>query len=555
MKSKIKEFLQKALESSEIWIILVSSEFKVLYASPSVYNTLGYKKEEFIDESLLSFFPEVFREKLSFTLKQALDKKKSISEILTLKKKGGDLVYLKQTLTPLTFDGENYLLSVGIDIAKFNEAEEKLKLTYFWDPVLEVYNYFGFKEKASEFLKQGFQVIGEIHIQNFKSLAESFGFYIANKMTEKVLEKLKTFFKDKEILIGRKFHDVLVFLLPLENKEEKEVIFSTLEICHRLIKTLSQNIHIETITLKAEPCLGVAIHPIHGKEVEELLTKAEKALFVLQKEGMQNRYLIYNPQIEEKEKIERKTFDLISKAISKNRFVFYFQPYFYTDSLKLAGVEVLTRIIDKTGKIIYPSIFIKQLEKSPLMQDFNEWMFNEIERIFLKIQKFKKKTLSISINLAPNEFFKDSFWELFLKFLKKGLVSNLIIEITERVFIENFDFLSHLLKMLKKVSPEIKIAIDDFGAGATSFRSILSFPIDIVKIDLLYVQKMLKDPKIACMVKSIVNICKNFNILTVAEGIETEAEYLKIKELGCSLVQGFFFEHPLSEEEFFKKYF
>jgi len=142
-----------------------------------------------------------------------------------------------------------------------------------------------------------------------------------------------------------------------------------------------------------------------------------------------------------------------------------------------------------------------------------------------------------------------------LKFLKKGLVSNLIIEITERVFIENFDFLSHLLKMLKKVSPEIKIAIDDFGAGATSFRSILSFPIDIVKIDLLYVQKMLKDPKIACMVKSIVNICKNFNILTVAEGIETEAEYLKIKELGCSLVQGFFFEHPLSEEEFFKKYF
>jgi len=251
---------------------------------------------------------------------------------------------------------------------------------------------------------------------------------------------------------------------------------------------------------------------------------------------------IFNPLIE---KNIQKTFyaeKLVKTAIENELFTFFYQPYFESKSLKLAGFEALLRIKNKT-RIIPPSEFIDFLENSSYLKDVESYILRK------NIEILKGWKVPISINLSFAGIESLDILRIFKSFEKamKGLPSHFILEITERKLAKDIEKTKKVLGVLKAYNT--KIALDDFGTGYSSLNYLKDLPIDIVKIDKSFIKLMLKDNRTYCIVENIIKLAKSLGIKTVAEGIETEEEMETLRALGCDYLQGFLFSPPLPPEE------
>ena len=287
--------------------------------------------------------------------------------------------------------------------------------------------------------------------------------------------------------------------------------------------------------------MGIVAFPQDGNTVDELWEKVNLALKSAKNEGPFT-IEIYNPEIEEKIKKTLETELLIKKALEEELFVFYYQPYFETETLKLAGLEALVRI-RKNKELILPNEFIKILENSSYLLKFNFLCFER------NIEKIKEWKIPISINISSQSFKSLDFLKLLNHF--KEILSQypyfLELEITEHTLIENIEITKDIIKNIK--SFKIKISLDDFGTGFSSLNYLKDFPIDTIKIDISFIKDLVKDTKTYFIVENLINLCRSLNIKVIAEGVETEDQFKLLKKLKCDYVQGYFLSKPLSEEE------
>ncbi len=555
-----EKFFSEILPKLNLWFVVTDNNHKIIFANEYVSRLSGYSIQEILGKNYeLLFHSSLTPPHIYLKLEENLKSGKSFSEIFINVKKSGELFYLKEIIHPIKLNGELFYLRIGIDITEFKIGSSEFCLLGEVDPVFKIYSFFAFKQKLKETVdnlhRKENLALFLLGFRNLNLIYENFGRYIADRLFQKGINLIKDLLKNYNFVIGKIDDETLGFFLIFpEERQKNEVLYDTLNLCVKIIKTFQNAIEIEEKLLKLEISIGIAIFPLHADSSDELFSKAEKALVSAKKRGS-NNYIFYDPSIEAETEEAEKVCSTIARAIEENRLIWFFQPYFYTQNLKLAGFEALVRLVDTNNQLVPPSLFIPYLEKSPFIINFDLWMFKEIERIIEKIKKVYHEPFTISINITPTNFFRDDFWEIFLNFIHRGLGKYIVIEITERIFVEKFDSLSYLFSLLKKTSPEIKISIDDFGEGATSFRSLISMPIDIVKLDMSYIENMLKEEKISYIVENIINFCNKLGIQTVAEGVETREQYEKLKELSCTMVQGFYFEKPLPEEEMFKKYF
>lgn len=287
--------------------------------------------------------------------------------------------------------------------------------------------------------------------------------------------------------------------------------------------------------------MGIVAFPQDGNTVDELWEKVNLALKSAKNEGPFT-IEIYNPEIEEKIKKALETELLIKKALEEELFVFYYQPYFETETLKLVGLEALVRI-KRNNELILPNKFIKVLENSSYLLKFNFLCFKR------NIEKIKEWKIPISINISSQSFKSLDFLKLLNHF--KEILSQypyfLELEITEHTLIENIEITKDIIKNIK--SFKIKISLDDFGTGFSSLNYLKDFPIDTIKIDISFVRDLVKDTKTYFIIENLINLCQSLNIKVIAEGVETEDQFKLLKKLKCDYVQGYFLSKPLSEEE------
>lgn len=177
------------------------------------------------------------------------------------------------------------------------------------------------------------------------------------------------------------------------------------------------------------------------------------------------------------------------------------------------------------------------LEASGLILKVEDYLFDEIKKIGPKIK------IPLSINISAKSFVSS---EIFSKLadLRKTLGYPFVCEITERLFLEK-----NVLEIIKKIKElDIKIAIDDFGTGYSSFSYIENFPVDIIKIDIGFVRRMLDEPKALAIVQTIIDIGKRLGIKTLAEGVENKEQFRILRLLMCDYVQGYYLSKPFPIE-------
>lgn len=242
-------------------------------------------------------------------------------------------------------------------------------------------------------------------------------------------------------------------------------------------------------------------------------------------------------------RLENKIFD----AFKNNEFLLYHQPIIDLSSSTMIGSEALLRWKSPAEGMISPALFIDLIENSSIIIPVGEWIIEESFR-HLQILKTKKPDYSLSINISGKQFIHHEFIDHLTRTQIKYDIepSSVKLEMTERILMEGIVVLDTLNRCREL---GYQISIDDFGTGFSSLQYLAKMPIDFIKIDGSFVQKMLDDHKTEAVVKSIIYLAQSLSIKIIAEGIETEAQMNKMIELGSDYGQGYLFSRPIPLEE------
>ncbi|WP_084222217.1 EAL domain-containing protein [Thermodesulfobacterium hydrogeniphilum] len=532
-----------ALSKAKDWIIITDENGYILNVNDIVCQATGYSKEELIGKhaSFLDNFNALleFYEELNIMI---LKKKKEYNNIFVKRSKDGKEIFLVQEIIPVKLPGDiAYFVIIGKDVTEELKIMDKLEKFKNSDLLTGLLNLDAFAIKVDEILKiltsQGILILMDIWGMSY--INKSHGLEIGNNLIKKIASILQETFKDNAI-IGRLGGDEFgIFLYNIHGT-------GTFEIA-KLAKIFENPIKIDDYKIKVKINLGCSFFPLDGKSFKDLYEKATISLKEAKNEGP-GVFVFYNKELSEKLEYLLKAEDLVTRALEKDLFIFYYQPYFDISNLELAGFEALVRIKKDDGKIYYPDSFIDYLE------EHEEYLFKfeqiGLEKIIKQIERWKKP---ISFNLSAKSLQNTPFIRKIINIFP-NIAKNLIIEITERELIKIINIAIQNLKYLKSKNTNIKLAIDDFGTGHANFSYLKDLPVDYVKIDISFIRRITKGEKEKKLVKGIIDLCHNLGFETVAEGVETEEHYKILKELGCDKVQGFYFSKPLPPEEIEKKY-
>jgi len=379
-----------------------------------------------------------------------------------------------------------------------------------------------------------------LDLDNFKEINDFYGHSVGDALIIEVANELKNFVKSDEVITRIGGDEFILLLNDCDTIELNKRL-------NELLKRLDKKWIIRNYELSTSASVGVAIYPHDGKSFDELLKNADIAMYEAKHRG-RNKYVIFNTDVKEKISKEYTIKTMLQKAIENEEFELFYQPKLDRNK-RVVGCEALIRWI-KDGKVVPPGEFIPVAEKSGLIYEIGKWVIEESAK---RVKEWESdeilKEISLAFNVSVVQMRREGFLNDVRNIISKikPNVSNLEIEITESVFIENKQRALHLLELLKRMG--FKINLDDFGTGYSSISVLKEFKIDILKIDKSFVDEVLsKEGRV--YVKTIIDMSKNLNLLTVAEGVEYQEQFEVLKELGVDYFQGYLFAKPLKKEEF-----
>ena len=240
-------------------------------------------------------------------------------------------------------------------------------------------------------------------------------------------------------------------------------------------------------------------------------------------------------------------------VIKNNEFIIFLQPKFNTKTEKIVGAEALIRKV-KNGKIMMPHDFIPEYEKTGIITKLDMFVLEEICKLQKKWRESNLPLLPISINESRHHLKnKNHIQELKAILDQYGADSKLIeLEMTETTVVEDIEVAKKAANSVKKLG--FVVSMDDFGTGYSSFNILKDIEIDILKIDKEFFQNLENNTRAQIIIEAIINMCRKLKIITVAEGIETKDQVDFLKQIGCDIIQGYYFSKPITVAEFEKKY-
>ncbi|GAB6077447.1 sensor domain-containing protein [Hydrogenobaculum acidophilum] len=542
--------LRKALENSKGWVLITDEDGYIVYANQTVCKISLYSCEEVIGKKPNIFKSGYHDDDFYKRLWQTIKSGNAFESIFYNKKKNGEIFILDESIIPVMLkDGTISYITIAKDITQEVELEKKLERFSFMDQSTGLLNINGFSKAINDRLdyiknqsKKGALILLDIY--GFSILNQIYGFSKADDIVKKVASMLKELLEPEDVIIAKIGPDEFGVFKDIEKKED---LFAIVD---KINKIFEDGIDIELDNIKKLDKLyinmGISLYDEDGDSFEKLYEKASLALQEAKKDGA-GRYRFFSKDIDVVVKRYIEAQELVERALDKGLFRFFYQPYFDIKTKSFVGFEALIRIIEENGSIISPYKFIDFLESSSLLNSFQDTFLELIAQdMEFLISESKRKTFTTAFNISANSF-KDDIFISKLMGLCQCFGDNLVIEITERTVLQDFQRAKEILSNMRNLGT--KIALDDFGTYYSSLSYIKNIDLDIIKIDISFIRDIISDKRSLAVVKAIINLAKELNAKTIAEGVEKEEQYKLLKEVGCDIAQGYLFAKPMPIEE------
>lgn len=388
-----------------------------------------------------------------------------------------------------------------------------------------------------------------IDLDGFKSVNDSYGHSFGDEVLIQVAERLKSIVRRKNLnfkeddsaleynlsrLGGDEF---TLFIQQLENPEH------AINVAIDVLQELERDFILGNKTIKISASIGIAIYPDSAAKPYALIQMADVAMYRAKADG-RGVYRIYSPEMGSNMRRYHYLLDEMRTAIDSSNFFLTFQPIINIDDCGISYFEALVRWQHPVEGTITPDEFIPIAEDSTLILELGDWILEEACRQMAAWYSAGMKKARISVNVSAIQVKHKPLYSWVMDALAKtGLpVSALMLEITESCFISAPDELFHELKKLQ--AQGVMIAIDDFGTGFSSLSVLANLPVDVLKIDKLFVSEAVQNSKYSKILHSIVEMAEKLELKVVAEGIEQVEQLELLKSLGVKHIQGYLISRP-----------
>jgi EAL domain-containing protein (putative c-di-GMP-specific phosphodiesterase class I) len=293
--------------------------------------------------------------------------------------------------------------------------------------------------------------------------------------------------------------------------------------------------------------VGITLSPADGRAAETLLKNAELAMYRAKASG-RDAYRFFaaemNQQARRAVTLERE----LRQALAAEQFVVYYQPQLDLATNELVGVEALIRWNHPQRGIVRPGEFIGLAEEIGLIAPLTAWVLRVACRQNRAWRDKGMARMQMSVNLSPVQFRERGVELLIERVLREsGLEPEALdVELTENAVIENSQTAAQSLRYLHQLG--VTLSIDDFGTGYSSLSYIKRLPVQRLKIDQTFVQNLEHSANDEVIVRAIINLGHSLGLKVIAEGVETEGQLERLRQLGCDEVQGFLVSPPISAE-------
>ncbi len=377
-----------------------------------------------------------------------------------------------------------------------------------------------------------------IDLDRFKIINDSMGHTTGDELLKCVASRFFECVRNTDT-VCRLGGDEFTIVLP-----EMQDISDAGKVAEKIIMVMNDPFDLNGEKVNISPSIGVSIFPDDGEEIESLLKNADSAMYHAKSKG-RNNYQYYTQEMnaEARQRLDRE--NRLRRAVEFDQFMLYYQPQVDTKTLHITGYEALIRWHDSETGLVSPDQFIPLLEDTGLIVPVGDWILRraclDVKQMSAKNEHFK----SVSINLSARQFVDHSIVDRIRLIMEETGISpdQLVIEITETIMMTETERSLKLLTELSELG--VMLSLDDFGTGYSSLAYLKQFPINVIKIDKSFIHDLHTNQSDSAICEAIIAIGHRLNLKVVAEGVETEEQYIYIRDKGCHSIQGYYFGKPL----------
>lgn len=419
---------------------------------------------------------------------------------------------------------------------------------YSIDPLTGLKNYESFVNSLEKLIsnQSDDKCIGIVYsdIYHFKYINETYGYNVGNNILKLAAAVIKE--NSDDTVTACRVHSDNFVISMLIDKSQERYFTEQIKIISRIFITRLQESYPE-IQLKTHSGIYFIENPNVTAEIA--VANANLARKILKKDDTSS-VKVFKKEMMDDISTQEHLCNELPKAIKNRNLKVYYQPKISCGNEELVGAEALIRWVCDDGTFIYPDQFIPTFEKNGNILDVDYYVYEDVFKYIYERIENGLPCVPISMNVSRVHFNDDKLIN-YVKFLfgKYPIPSHLIeFELTENIYMANFDNAAKLLEACHSL--DILVSMDDFGSGYSSLNMISELTIDILKIDKIFLKHDVLTENDKVIIETIVKMAKSLNIKVLCEGVETLDQSKFLREIGCDLMQGYYYSKPLSQENF-----
>ena len=426
----------------------------------------------------------------------------------------------------------------GADVTEKRLADEHITYLARYDTVTGLPNRVFFHEEIDRALASAREhgqpaALLCLDLDQFKSINDTLGHHVGDALLKRVGERIRACARDRDI-VARLGGDEFAIL-----QLSPDLPTGTMVLARQLIDACKVPFKLEHGDIAMGTSIGIGIAPADGWEINALMKKADMALYAA-KAGGTATYRFFEPEMESWAHRRRALEVGLRSALENGEIHVAYQPLVDLQNWRLAGCEALARWTSPEWGVVSPAEFIPVAEATGLIESIGEWVMREATK---EARRWPDDTV-VAVNLSPGQFRSQRLLATVVRALAdSGLPPRrLELEVTESIFLDGSDRTLETLNNLRTLG--VRTSLDDFGTGYSSLSYLRRFPFDKIKIDKSFIDDVAARDESLAIIRAIVTLANALGMSTTAEGVESTGQVAKLRDAGCTQIQGYVFSPP-----------
>lgn len=524
--------------------VIVSDGAKVVYMNPSTVGRLGFDRiEDVVGRPLRDFLSPEAVPLLAERIQNIMNGERDTLKPINALDKKGEIVEIEAQGVLVEIEGKKHILISARDISETKRQQARIEYLAYHDPLTGIPNRLKLWELAESWLssdrrKHHTPALIYLDLDNFKMLNDTLGHTYGDDLLKQVAERIKAELRHEDVL-ARLGGDEFAVLLANADPSAAE---ST---AGRILAVFGQPFVLGEHTITVQASLGVALYPRHGRTLDDLARAADVAMYHAKTE--RKGFFIYDPEQDHNslERLER--IQALRQTIQQGNFLIQYQPILSMAERKIQKWEALVRWPHVSKGLLRPHEFIPLAEETGLIGDLDLSVLRQA------LHDHAVLGGELTVNFSAVTLAHPNWVREVVKALvdSKMSPSSLWLEITESALLpERQKWLSGLVALR---GLGVRVALDDFGMGYSSISHLREVPIDLVKIDKIFVQEIGHNPASEDILRAVLQLAEAFGLKTLAEGVENRQQLEWLAQEGCHFVQGYYVGLPMPSDKAIKE--